>query len=284
MPEMPEVQAHAERLTAALAGATLTKFELLNFAALKTFDPPVDAAVGKELLGVERRAKYLLLRFDDDLTHVVHLMQGGRLRFDPKRPKKPKLGLARWIFDGTASGVEEAWMLTEAGTERKAGVWALDGEPLGQEPLIDLGPEADGMTRDELAAILAANSKRLHGLLRSQRTIAGLGRMLANEICYEAELSPFANASKLTDAEVDRLHDTIGTVVARATDHERSLDDIGKSVDRPSKVHNRAGEPCLDCADTIRTVEYRRYTVYYCPTRQTGGKLLADNTTSKFLK
>jgi len=284
MPEMPEVQAHAERLTAALAGATLTKFELLNFAALKTFDPPVDAAVGKELLGVERRAKYLLLRFDDDLTHVVHLMQGGRLRFDPKRPKKPKLGLARWIFDGTASGVEEAWMLTEAGTERKAGVWAVDGEPLGQEPLIDLGPEADGMTRDELAAILAANSKRLHGLLRSQRTIAGLGRMLANEICYEAELSPFANASKLTDAEVDRLHDTIGTVVARATDHERTLDDIGKSVDRPSKVHNRAGEPCLDCDDTIRTVEYRRYTVYYCPTRQTGGKLLADNTTSKFLK
>ena len=284
MPEMPEVQAHAERLTSALAGATLTKFELLNFAALKTFDPPADAAVGKQLKAVERRAKYLLLRFDDDLTHVVHLMQGGRLRLDPKRPKKPKLGLARWIFDDTPSGVEEGWMLTEAGTERKAGVWAVAGEPVGQDPLTGLGPEADGMTRDELAAILGANSKRLHGLLRDQRTIAGLGRMLANEICYEAALSPFANAKKLTQAEVDRLHQTIGEVVARATDHERTLDDIGKSIDRPSKVHNRAGEDCLDCDDTIRTVEYRRYTVFYCPTRQTGGKLLADNTTSKFLK
>ncbi|MGI9616881.1 MAG: DNA-formamidopyrimidine glycosylase family protein [Acidimicrobiales bacterium] len=284
MPEMPEVQAHAERLTSALAGATLVKFELLNFAALKTFDPAADAAVGKRLKVVERRAKYLLLRFDDELTHVVHLMQGGRLRLDPKRPKKPKLGLARWIFDDTTSGVEEAWMLTEAGSERKAGVWAVAGEPVGQDPLTGLGPEADAMTRDELATILGANSKRLHGLLRDQRTIAGLGRMLANEICYEAAISPFANAKKLTDAEVDRLHTTIGEVVARATDHERTLDDIGKSADRPSKVHNRAGEPCLDCDDTIRTVEYRRYTVFYCPTRQTGGKLLADNTTSKFLK
>ncbi|MDH3679089.1 MAG: hypothetical protein OEV40_03980 [Acidimicrobiia bacterium] len=284
MPEMPEVQAHAERMTAALAGATLTKFELLNFAALKTFDPPVDATVGTKLVSIERRAKYLLLRFENDLSHVVHLMQGGRLRLDPKRTKKPKLGLARWVFDGTASGVEEAWLLTEAGTERKAGVWAVAGDPLGQEPLTGLGPEADGLDRAELAALLGANSKRIHGLLRDQQAIAGLGRMLANEICYEAAISPFANAAKLTDDEIDRLHATIGEVLKRATDHERTLDDIGKSVDRPSKVHNRSGEPCLDCDDTIRTVEYRRYTVFYCPTRQTGGKLLADNTTSKFLK
>ena len=284
MPEMPEVQAHAERMTRALAGSTLAKFELLNFASLKTFDPPADGAVAAALTAVERRAKYLLLRFDNDQTHVVHLMQGGRLRPDEKRSRRPKLGLARWVFRGPDDDEERAWLLTEAGTERKAGVWALSGEPVGQEPLTELGPEADGMTRDELAEILGANSKRLHGLLRDQRAIAGLGRMLANEICYEAAISPFANAAKLTDDDVDRLHATIGAVVAKATDHERTLDGIGKSVDRPSKVHNRAGEPCLDCDDTIRTVEYRRYTVYYCPTRQTGGKILADNTTSKFLK
>ena len=281
---MPEVQAHAERMTDALGGATLDKFELLNFAALKTFDPPVDATVGTNLVGVERRAKYLLLRFENDVTHVVHLMQGGRLRLDTKRSKKPRLGLARWTFSGTTSGVDEAWLLTEAGTERKAGVWAVAGEPRHQDPLTDLGPDADQLTVEELGAILAANSKRLHGLLRDQRTVAGLGRMLANEICYEAALSPFANAAKLTDDEVERLHRAITEVVARATDHERTLDDIGKSADRPSKVHNRSGEPCVDCDDTVRTVEYRRYTVYYCPARQTGGKTLADNTTSKFLK
>ncbi|MCP3989570.1 MAG: hypothetical protein GY724_10880 [Actinomycetia bacterium] len=285
MPEMPEVQAHAERMTSALGGATLERFELLNFASLKTYDPPIDAAIGATLVGVERRAKYLLLRFDNEVTHIVHLMQGGRLRLDPKRSKKPRLGLARWIFSGSPSGDdEEAWLLTEAGTERKAGVWAVSGDPVGQDPLEGLGPEADELNVEELSALLGANSKRLHGLLRDQRSVAGLGRMLANEICYEAELSPFANASKLDHSEVARLHHALGEVVARATEHERALDDIGKSVDRPSKVHNRSGEPCVDCDDTIRTVEYRRYTVYYCPTRQTGGKLLADNTTSKFLK
>jgi formamidopyrimidine-DNA glycosylase len=284
MPEMPEVQAHAERMTAALGGATLDKFELLNFAALKTFDPPVDATVGATLERVGRRGKYLLLAFDNGVTHVVHLMQGGRLRLDPKRSKKPKLGLARWSFSGTASGADEAWLLTEAGTERKVGIWAMAGDPLDQAPLDDLGPEADQLSVDELGAVVAAHSKRLHGLLRDQRALAGLGRMLANEICYEARLSPFANAAKLDGDEVTRLHRSLVEVVARATDHERTLDDIGKSVDRPSKVHNRAGERCLDCDDTIRTVEYRRYTVYYCPTHQTSGKVLADNTTSKFLK
>lgn len=288
MPEMPEVQAHAERMTDALAGRELTKFELLNFAAIKTFDPAADAAVGHTLVRVGRRAKYLLLEFDNGQTHVVHLMQGGRLRPDPKRTRKPKLGLARWVFaEGTSpSGEhpEEAWMLTEAGSERKAGVWAVADDPLGQDPLTGLGPEADQLSRDELAELLGQHSRRLHGLLREQKTIAGLGRLLANEICYEARLSPFANAAKLDDEQIDRLHAAIGSVLAASTEHERTLDDIGKSADRPSKVHNRAGEPCVDCDDTIRTVEYRRYTVYYCPTAQTDGKILADNTTSKFLK
>ncbi len=293
MPEMPEVQAHVERMTDALAGATLERFQLINFAGLKTFDPPADAAVGTKLLAVERRAKYLLLRFENDLTHVVHLMQGGRLRPDPKQSKKPRNGIARWVFTDVPDDGVPAWLLTEAGTERKAGVWAVRGDVEAQPPLEGLAPEADQLSRDELAAILARQSRRLHGVLRTQSVVSGLGRMLANEILFEAGISPFANAAKLTDDEVDRLHASIGSVVAAATDHERTLDDIGKSVDRPSKVHNRAGEPCLgmadepcggSCDDTIRTVEYRKYTVYYCPSRQTGGKVLADNTTSKFLK
>ncbi len=283
MPEIPEVQAHAERLTDALAGWTLSRFEPLNFAVLKTFNPPPDGAVGHKLVSVGRRAKYLLIEFDNGHRHVVHLMQGGRLRPDEKRSRKPKFGLARWIFTDD-DGADQAWLLTEAGTERKAGVWVVDGDPLPVEPLDRLGPEAPGLGRDQLAELLSGHSRRIHGLLRDQTVIAGLGRMLANEICYEAKLSPFANASKLTDDEIDRLHAAITDVVDAATDHERTLDDIGKSADRPSKVHNRAGEACTGCDGTVHTVEYRRYTVFYCPTEQTGGKILADNTTSKFLK
>lgn len=275
---MPEVQAHAERMTEALEGRVLEVVQLLSFAALKTFDPPVDAAVGSPLRRVGRRGKHLLLDFGDT-THVVHLMQGGRLRPDPRAAKKPRGGLVRWRFDDGTN-----WLLTEAGTERKAGVWAVRGDPLGQPPLDGLGPEAHEVDRDQLAAICRDASMRLHGLLREQHRLAGIGRMLANEICYEAALSPFANAAKLSEGEIDRLHVAIATVTTAALAHERTLDDIGRSTDRPSKVHNRGGQPCRDCDDTIRTVEYRAYTVAYCPTRQTGGKVLADNTTSKFLR
>ena len=285
---MPEVQAHCERMTSALAGSTLKRFQLINFAGLKTFDPPADAAVGATLVAVERHAKYLILRFDNDVSHVVHLMQGGRLRPDPKQSKKPRNGIARWYFHGP--GGDLAWLLTEAGTERKAGVWAVRGEPIGQEPLIDLGPDPTTLSLDDFTAAVGAHSRRLHGVLRTQGIVSGLGRMLANEILFDAGLSPFANASKISDAEMARLHESTIRVVAAATEHERTLDDIGKSTDRPSKVHNRSGEPCSGradtgpCGDTVHTVEYRKYTVYYCPTEQTGGNVLADNTTSKFLK
>ncbi len=271
-------------MTDALAGQELTRFDLISFATLKTFDPPVDGAVGATLDNVSRRGKLLVINFNNDQHHVVHLMQGGRLRPDPKMSAKPRGGMARWRF-----GNDTAWMLTEAGKERKAGVWAVAGNPLDHDPLEGLGPEADSLSGEQLAEICAANSRRLHGLLRDQRAMAGIGRMLANEICYDAALSPFANATKLSPDEVARLHDSIHSVMAAALDHERTLDDIGKSADRPSKVHNRAGEPCVGhdgepCPDMVRTVEYRNYTVYYCPRRQTGGKILADNTTSKFLK
>ena len=275
---MPEVQAHAERMTEALAGAVLEGVQVLNVAGLKTYAPPIDAAVGEPLRVVRRRGKYLLLDFGEQ-CHVVHLMQGGRLRPDPKAARKVRGGVVRWRF---AEG--RTWLLTEAGTERKAGVWSVAGEPEVQPPLDRLGPEASEVDLATLSAICRANSMRLHGLLRQQDSLAGIGRMLANEICYEAALSPCANAAKLDDDELGRLHRAIGAVIASALAHERTLADIGKSADRPSKVHNRGGQPCLDCGDDIRTVEYRSYTVAYCPTRQTGGKILADNTTSKFLK
>ena len=216
-------------------------------------------------------------------------MQGGRLRPDPKRSKKPRNGIARWVFDDGVDGdrAPSAWLLTEAGTGRKAGVWALDdaaGAIEGQEPLQGLGPEADQLDRTQLAAARRSHSRRLHGLQRDQQVDAGLGRLLTNEILYEAAISPFANASKLSDDEFDRLHDAIRSVLPTSLAHERTLDDIGKSADRPSRVHNRAGQTCTSCDATVRTVEYRRYTDFYCPTEQTGGKRLADNTTSKFLK
>ena len=125
---------------------------------------------------------------------------------------------------------------------------------------------------------------RLHGFLRDQKAIAGLGRMLANEICHRAKVSPFANTTKLTPDEVARVHAAINECVADGLAYERTRTDMSSSKDRPGNVHGRIGEACPVCGDTIRSVSYSSYTVAYCPTCQTGGKVLADNTTSRFLK
>ena len=125
---------------------------------------------------------------------------------------------------------------------------------------------------------------RLHGFLRDQRSIAGLGRRLANEVCHRAQLSPFAMTGKLGLAGATTVVAAIRESVAEGLAYERTRDDMSASKDRPGRVHGRAGEPCPVCGDTVRAVEYSGYTVNYCPTCQTGGKLLADNTTSRFLK
>ena len=278
MPEMPEVQAHAERLTEAYGGTELARFRALTFTALKTYAPAPEAAQGHPLKDVGRRGKHLLLRFEP-VTFVVHLMQGGRLKEDPKQAAKPRGGQARWSF---ADG--RALLLTEAGTERKAGVWVVEGTPEGQPPLDDLGPEADTLSREDLGRLLTEHSMRLHGWLRDQRILAGLGRRLANEICHRAKLSPFATTGKLDAEAVDRLYAAMGESIAESLAYERTRSDMSSSADRPGAVHHREGQTCPVCGDTIRAVEYRSYTVNYCPTCQTGGKVLADNTTSRFLK
>lgn len=275
---MPEVQAHAERLDITYAGAALERFTPIAFTALKTFDPDPATTHGEQLLGVGRRGKALLLRFPS-ATHVVHLMQGGRLKPDEKQAAKPRNGQARWRFsDG------RALLLTEAGTERKAGVWVVAGDPGDAPPLADLGPEAVELDVEAMRTALSEKNGRLHGFLRDQRRIAGLGRRLANEICHRAKLSPFAMTASLATDEIERLVDAVSEAVAEGLAFERQRDDMSSSKDRPGAVHHRTGDPCSECGDEVREVAYNRYTVHYCATCQTGGTVLADNTTSKFLK
>ena len=280
MPEMPEVQAHAERLTDDFAGRVLTKFVALTFTALKTAVPPVETAYGESLGAVHRRGKLLLLEIES-VFFAVHLMQGGRLLTDIKQSPKPRRGQARFRFGGDGP----ALLLTEAGTERRAGVWCLDAvTALSSPPLDVLGPEADLVTPAQLVELFEAKNQRIHGFLRDQRSIAGLGRRLANEICHTAKISPFAMTGKLGLDGADKVVAAIRICVDAGLSYERTRPDMSSSKDRPGGVHHREGEPCQVCGDLVRAVEYSGYTVNYCATCQTGGKVLADNTTSKFLK
>ncbi len=279
MPEMPEVQAHAERLTEQFAGRVLTRFRPITFTALKTALPAPDDAYGSELRRVGRRGKYLLLEFEP-VVFAVHLMQGGRLLVDEKQSAKPRGGQARFVFDDGP-----ALLLTEQGSERRAGVWALPAEDaLATPPLDVLGPEADTITPPELVERFEIKNQRLHGFLRDQRSVAGLGRRLANEVCWRAKLSPFSMTGKLGLAGAEQVVAGIRAAIDEGLEYERGRADMSSSKDRPGNVHHNAGQACPVCGDEIRAVEYSSYTVEYCPTCQTGGKILADNTTSKFLK
>lgn len=307
MPEIPEIRAHAERLEALAAGEVLKRFEPLSFTALKTASPQPNDAVGWPLRSVGQRAKYLLLRFAppprdaadgdvaagdskadnseyaaDGLTFVVHLMQGGRLRVlepEAKRPRRPRDGLARFEFE---SGL--GLMLTEPGTQKRAGVWVLAGDAHDAEPLAGLGPEATDVDAAAMAELMAAHPARLHNFLRDQRVISGLGRRLANEICHRAKLSPFAPTGRMDSEGVEAVVAAIGTVVDESLAAERELPQMSRSAERPSAVHARTGQPCPVCGDVVRAVEYRDYSVNYCAGCQTSGRILADNTTSKFLR
>jgi formamidopyrimidine-DNA glycosylase len=279
MPELPEVQAHAERLADNFTGRVLVRFRPLTFTALKTALPAPDKAYGEPLVGVGRRGKYILLDFDS-VQFAVHLMQGGRLLVDAKQSAKPRGGQARFVFDDGP-----ALLLTEAGTERRAGVWAYRaGEALTSPPLSELGPEANLVTPDDMVTLFEAKNQRLHGFMRDQHAIAGLGRRLANEVCHRARLSPFAMTGKLGLDGARTVVSAIDECVTEGLAYERTRVDMSASKDRPGAVHGRTGEPCPVCGDVVRAVEYSGYTVNYCATCQTGGKVLADNTTSKFLK
>src|SRR5262245_58883793 len=286
MPEMPEVQAHAERLSEQFGGLRLKQFRPFTFTALKTAVPPPEQAYGESLRVVGRRGEFLLLEFEP-VTFVVHLMQGGRLVVDEKKSAKPRAGQARFLFERPPGASDPpALLLTEQGSERKAGVWCVPTEKASStEPLDTLGPEADSITAPELSARFAAMANtRLHSFVRDQHAIAGLGRRLANEVCYRAKVSPFAMTHRLEPDAIEAVVAAIGEAIAEGLAEERQRPDMSSSKERPSRVHGRTGQPCPICSDTVRAVEYASYTVNYCPTCQTGGKVLADNVTSKFLK
>jgi formamidopyrimidine-DNA glycosylase len=279
VPEVPEVQAHAERLDERFAGQVLRRFQPIKFTAMKNAVPAPEEAYGQPLRRVGRRGKFLMLEFDS-VHCAVHLMQGGRLKPDEKMSAKPRFGQARFHFDDGP-----ALLLTEAGTERRAGVWCLPAaDSLNWPPLDALGPEAVLVTPQEMVALFEQKNQRVHGFLRHQRSIAGIGRRLANEVCHNAQISPFAMTGKLGLEGATKVVDAIKVCVDEGLAYERARPDMSSSKDRPSNVHARTGDSCPVCDDSIRAVEYSGYTVNYCAACQTNGKVLADNTTSKFLK
>jgi formamidopyrimidine-DNA glycosylase len=277
VPELPEVQALAERIEERLGGATLVRLEPLSFSALKTVVPPPEQLYGKLLGGAGRRGKFLVFDFGA-ATLLVHLSQGGRIDFEEaKKSTRPRGGVLRLTFDRSP-----AMLVKEFGTERKAGWWVL--APGDDGPLAKLGPEPFSEVFADLLRT-GSETRRLHAMLRDQRVVAGIGRGYSDDILHRAKLSPFRSLSSLNGVERERLLESVHTVLSEALEAERK-----RPAGLPPKlgdhftVHGRYGSPCPECGSDLRRVSYESHEVTYCPTCQTGGKVLADRRMSRLIR
>ncbi|HUV11933.1 MAG TPA: DNA-formamidopyrimidine glycosylase family protein [Acidimicrobiia bacterium] len=284
MPELPQMQALAERLDAAFVGSVLTGYEPLSFSSLNTVVPSPDELVGNALESVGRRGKYLVFGFTGGLRLLVHLSQAGRLHLEPTpKSTRPRGAVLRLTFEEEAGSSGPAMLVREYGKERKAAWWVLAAGDDG--PLDRLGPEPGS---EEFARLVLEgdDSRRINTWLRDQRTVAGIGRGYTDDILWRARLSPYATLRQLDADRRASLLTAVGAVLDEglALERRRTGGLQEPKLGEHFEVHGRAGEPCPRCGTALLRVSYESYEVVYCAPCQTGSKVLADRRMSKLLK
>jgi formamidopyrimidine-DNA glycosylase len=299
MPELPEVHALAVDLGARLTGRVVRRLDILAIAALKTFAITPDTLKGQTIRGVTRHGKFLDIEVSggdstlgsDSVHLVLHLARAGWVRWLDDEPKSsarpgrsPKNPLAaRLLLEPDGAGLD----ITEAGTKKSLQLH-LVRDPREIERVRTLGPEPldPAFTLEVFAGILkAAGRAQIKGVLRDQATIAGIGNAYSDEILWQARMSPFKPAV-MTDAEISALYDALQSTLRDAIARSEGLaaSELKAEKHEGLRVHGRFGQPCPRCGTTIRQVIFADSSLQYCPTCQTGGKVLADRVLSRLLK
>ncbi|MGO8872678.1 MAG: Fpg/Nei family DNA glycosylase [Acidimicrobiales bacterium] len=286
MPELPEVHALAAGLAARMVGHRIERCRVVSFSALKTVEPAPDELAGRTVVGVERRGKLVCID-TAGLWLATHLARGGWIRWFDRlpttalRPGRSPIALRMGLDGGGGMDV------TEMGTEKRLSLWVVRSlDQVG--PLAGLGidPLSADFTAERLGAILAATPSTVKTVLTTQSEIAGIGNAYSDEALHRARLSPYKRANALDPAEVDRLHQAVVAVLGEAVDRTTAVDiaELKGDKKRSMAVHGRTGQPCPLCGDTVRQVSFATRSLQYCPTCQTGGKILADRRLSRLLR
>jgi formamidopyrimidine-DNA glycosylase len=282
VPELPDIVVYLEALEERVLGQRLNRVRVASPAVLRTYQPPYTAPEGQPVLGLRRLGKRIVFEFPDQLFLVIHLMIAGRLQWKPPAVAIPKkVGLASLDFD------HGSLLLTEQGTKKRAGIWILAGE----ESLADEdrgGIEPLETSRDRFGAALTSENRTLKRALTDPHIFSGIGNSYSDEILWAARLSPVARTRQLTEEEIDRLFQATVSQLQHWTDLLRKA--VGS--DWPTKVtafrpemavHGKYGKPCPRCGTPVQRIVYAENEVNYCPTCQTGGRLLADRSLSRLL-
>lgn len=283
MPELPDIVVYIEALEKRVQGTTLERVRVASPFLLRTAVPPLSSVHGKKLVQLRRLGKRICFGFEDDLWLVLHLMIAGRLHWYDDRAKAAKArGLASFEFsNGTLT-------LTEAGTQKRASLHVVAGEA-GLGTLNPGGLEVFEISEKEFAAALQAKNHTLKRALTDPRILSGIGNAYSDEILFTAQLSPFVQTQKLKPAEVSRLFEAVKSTltdwVERLRSHYGEKFPEKVTAFRPDMAtHGRYQQPCPRCGNKIQRIRYSANEANYCPTCQTGGKLLADRALSRLLK
>lgn len=282
MPERPDIDVYAERLQALAGGALLRELKLASPFLLRTALPPVDSALGRRLLAVERLGKRVVLVLEGELFLVIHLMIAGRLQW------KDRAGAGRGLQ--AAFRFDTGWLLlTEAGTTRRASLHCVQG----RAALAALDPGGLEVVPGGAAAFaqrLRAGNHTLKRALTDPKAFSGIGNAYSDEILHRARLSPMALTRSLDDAQVQALFEATLAVLDEWTARLRAE---ARAAGWPEKVtafrpemavHGRYGQPCPDCGAPVQRIVHGDHEVNYCARCQTGGRLLADRALSRLLK
>ncbi len=286
MPELPFVAVLVENLGAQVEGRTIDDVLVRSVYVLKTFDPPITDIKARRITRIERRGKLLVFHLSGGLAMVVHLRRNGRLQILPRGKGRTARDLAiTFALDGGTD-----LQLIELGPKKAASVWLFPaGHAPTPEPLAGLGlePLAGEFTREALAGLLGEERTHLKRFLTLQRYVVGIGNAFADEILWEARLSPQAMTSALDGAEVARLYGAIRKVLEEAVAAHRKEFAGALPMREPVhllRVHRHGKEPCPRCGTAIAVIYYEDRETYYCPTCQAGGKIYADRRRSRLLR
>jgi formamidopyrimidine-DNA glycosylase len=283
MPELPDVEVYLAALRPRILGQPLEAARLGSPFLLRTVEPPLSSLIGREIVALRRLGKRLVFGFEGELFLVLHLMISGRLHWKARGAKVPgKIGLAAFDFpSGTLT-------LTEAGSKKRASLHLVAGE----EALATFDPDGLEVLDADFPAFRAALASESHTLKRAltdPRLLSGIGNAYSDEILHCARLSPFRLTGQLTPEETETLFRACRDVLGAWTERLRAEAGDGfpekiRAFHEGMAVHGRFGQPCPVCGTPVQRLVYADSEANYCPTCQTGGRLLADRALSRLLK
>jgi formamidopyrimidine-DNA glycosylase len=283
MPEIPDLETYVLALRPRLVGARLETVLLKSPFLLRTVDPPLERALGREVIAVRRLQKRIVIELEGSLFLAIHLMIAGRLSWKPAPGQAPgRSGLAAFSFSTGTLG------LTEAGTKRRASLHVIQGEA-------DLGKLDRGgleVERADLESFRRALTRENHTLKRAltdPRLFSGIGNAYSDEILHRGRLSPLKLTSKLSEDELVRLYAAARAVLEEWTarlgrDAVAAFPTKVTAFREGMAVHGRFRKPCPVCGAPVQRIVYAENECNYCPRCQTEGRILADRALSRLLR